>query len=474
MATQAPSIHPQAAGTIDQPDPVTDGIADNQPSSAPRDSVGAYPPSADSDVSSEASNKATGDDAEPPQQPVPSPDQPAPVSPAEPDRAVPPRVNLGMRVLSRMQLDLDILTGGTRPATYEEVDEAFLHAIRAVAPERLHEFTAVAEPASESFVPNDRVSSGAVPADQDAGSNENGVTPGDHPADAATDPATRQFTRVDLGSPQAAAQFQPAVFNRDQHPGDNSGVEGIADSFPDDGARHLSVISQQDGGFPNPFSGMGDAFVRALVERREKLARELQDIPSNVANAAANSMRGSQARDLTPAEYQMVSDAFPGMIDLSNVKIVLGPGRNPDAFAAFKYGGNPAFTEGNTIYINPDAKFPTGARLYSPDLSSSPDRIETLIHEFNHVLQYQRLGFTKFFLKYGNDQRKYGLYKYGFDRDIVYHYEKRKSEYATETLEGQSQIAGDYARLRALNAPSTLSKRRDLEQRMRGTGIYGF
>jgi len=46
--------------------------------------------------------------------------------------AATPRINDAMRVLSRMQLDLDVATGGKRPATYEEVDTAFDNSIKAL------------------------------------------------------------------------------------------------------------------------------------------------------------------------------------------------------------------------------------------------------------------------------------------------------------------------------------------------------
>ena len=54
---------------------------------------------------------------------------------AEPDiyRAIHPDGGLvAMRLLSRMQADLAVLTQDKRPATYEEVDEAYGHALRAI------------------------------------------------------------------------------------------------------------------------------------------------------------------------------------------------------------------------------------------------------------------------------------------------------------------------------------------------------
>ncbi|GAA0296400.1 hypothetical protein GCM10009087_02710 [Sphingomonas oligophenolica] len=109
-----------------------------------------------------------------------------------------------------------------------------------------------------------------------------------------------------------------------------------------------------------------------------------------------------------------------------------------------------------------------------PTFPEPPLGIDTLIHEFNHVLQYQKLGFANFFLRYANEHKNYGLSKSGFDRNIVYEYGPRNSVYATETLEGQSQMAGDYAKLLALNAASSLPQRQKLERRLHGSGIYGL
>ncbi|MEO8375975.1 MAG: hypothetical protein ABI471_12160 [Sphingomonas bacterium] len=56
---------------------------------------------------------------------------PAPQAGSAPAPAA-PRVNDAMRVLSRMQTDLDVLTEGKRAATYAEVDDAFGNAIKAL------------------------------------------------------------------------------------------------------------------------------------------------------------------------------------------------------------------------------------------------------------------------------------------------------------------------------------------------------
>lgn len=111
-----------------------------------------------------------------------------------------------------------------------------------------------------------------------------------------------------------------------------------------------------------------------------KVRDQLGSLPNSAANALADSMRGSSARTLTAGETTALRSAFGRDIDLSNVRIVDGPGRNPDAWLAFNVGGNPAITEGNTVFMRSDH--------YSGDLSKSAKGINTLVHEFAHVNQY--------------------------------------------------------------------------------------
>lgn len=59
---------------------------------------------------------------------APTADQPTPL----PTSVATPRVHDAMRVLSRMQIDLDLATEGKRAATYDEVDDAFDNAIKAL------------------------------------------------------------------------------------------------------------------------------------------------------------------------------------------------------------------------------------------------------------------------------------------------------------------------------------------------------
>lgn len=150
----------------------------------------------------------------------------------------------------------------------------------------------------------------------------------------------------------------------------------------------------------------------------------LASLPNSAANALAASMRGPSARTLTPGETTALRSAFGNDIDLSNVRVVDGPGRNPDAWLAFNVGGNPAITEGNTVYVRSDH--------YTGDFSTTPAGVNTLVHEFAHVNQFQDMGFGSFFGKYAGDLASIG------DRNKLYDYASRNTTYATETIEGQA------------------------------------
>ncbi|TRW13988.1 eCIS core domain-containing protein [Glacieibacterium frigidum] len=186
----------------------------------------------------------------------------------------------------------------------------------------------------------------------------------------------------------------------------------------------------------------------------------LTSLPNSAANALADSMRGPDARTLTPGETTALRSAFGNDIDLSNVRIVDGPGRNPDAWLAFNVGGNPAITEGNTVYVRSDK--------YVGDFSQSPKGINTLVHEFAHVNQYQDMGFGSFFGKYAHDLTTTG------DRNAAYDYASRNTTYATETIEGQAQMLGDYAGHLAGEGKLTPERAQVLETRLRGTGFFGL
>lgn len=186
----------------------------------------------------------------------------------------------------------------------------------------------------------------------------------------------------------------------------------------------------------------------------------LGSLPSSAANALADSMRGSQARELTPGETVALRRAFGDSIDLGNVRIVNGPGRNPDAALAFNVGGNPAITEGNTVYVRSDH--------YTADFSTSPAAINTLTHEFTHVRQYQQLGFGGFFAKYAGDLVSIG------DRNKVYDYNSRGGNFGAETIEGQAQMVGDYAGYKAGEVKLSPAQVASVERKLAGTGLFGL
>ena len=191
-------------------------------------------------------------------------------------------------------------------------------------------------------------------------------------------------------------------------------------------------------------------------------ARRLAALPNDAANALANSMRGPSARELTSGEEAALREVFGDSIDLSDVRIVRGPGYNPDAVAAFKVGGNPALTEGDTVYLRGDR--------YSADLSATPSGTNLLVHEFAHVRQYQQMGFGSFFAKYGRD-----LAQHGFDRNEPYDYQSRDLDFDAETLEGQAEMVGDYAGyLAGEQGGISATEAREIEAKLRGTGLFGL
>jgi hypothetical protein len=207
----------------------------------------------------------------------------------------------------------------------------------------------------------------------------------------------------------------------------------------------------------------GKGSLKWLQKQASDIKDKLASLPGEAANALADSMRGPSARKLTAGEITAIRQAYGNNIDLSNVRIVDGPGYNPDALAAFKIGGNPAITEGNTVYIEHNG--------FSKDFSTSPAGKELLVHEFSHVYQFQKMGFGSFGVKYAKD-----LISVRGDRNAAYDYRSRpNSTYKTETIEGQAQMVGDYAQYKAGDKSRTNdAQARDIERRLRGTGIYGF
>jgi hypothetical protein len=215
----------------------------------------------------------------------------------------------------------------------------------------------------------------------------------------------------------------------------------------------FDAVKDIAGAVKDGFSWLGD--------KAEKALNELASLPNDAANALADSKRGPKARELTAGEEREIRKVFGDDIDLSNVRIVNGPGNSLAAKAAFEIGGNPAITIGNTVYIRSDK--------YVADFSKTPAGIETLAHEFAHVNQYQDMGFGSFFIKYAKDLKNIG------NRDDVYRYETRpNTTYKTETIEGQAAMVGDYARYKAGDNNISAAQAKDIENRLKGTGIFGF
>lgn len=225
--------------------------------------------------------------------------------------------------------------------------------------------------------------------------------------------------------------------------------------------RGLPPVEQ--GGVLNTLERMASAGAGALSDLGDwagKVKDTLTSLPNSAANALADSMRGPAARELTAGETAALQRAFGNSIDLTNVRIVNGPGHNPDAAIAFNVGGNPALTEGNTVYVRSDH--------YSTDFASSPQGVNTLVHEFAHVRQYQQMGFGSFFGKYASDLVDIG------DRNQVYRYDTRSRDFGSETIEGQAEMVGDYAGYKAGEVKLTPAEVASIESKLRGTGIYGL
>ena len=58
-------------------------------------------------------------------------------------------------------------------------------------------------------------------------------------------------------------------------------------------------------------------------------------------------------------------------------------------------------------------------------------------------------------------------------RNKVDDYQLRNTIFATETLEGQAQMVGDYAEQGAANGNAATAQMQALANRLRGSGIYG-
>ena len=155
--------------------------------------------------------------------------------------------NMAMRVLSRVMQDLDILTGGTRAATYEEVAE---HVARRIAIERELENAALKAMGRQSGL---------------LGGPGTGPAPG-HGASLANSPASRQ-PAIDHGSGDVdasstasagtpAAQAIPTTEARDEATLPSAQPENAAETGP----AALPDALPSQGTFKGGKKGLGDWF----------------------------------------------------------------------------------------------------------------------------------------------------------------------------------------------------------------------
>lgn len=154
--------------------------------------------------------------------------------------------------------------------------------------------------------------------------------------------------------------------------------------------------------------------------------------------AEAFTLDRAERRPLTEPEQRLARRVFGDTIDLSKVRFVVGADYNPIAATAFR-NGNPAITLGDTVHFSPRSPHLVEGRL--PDLTRTPEGIETLAHELNHVRQYQERGTAGVFARIGYEAATHGP-------SGAYKYWTRELRFEQETLEAQSQIVGDYARFR--------------------------
>lgn len=216
-------------------------------------------------------------------------------------------------------------------------------------------------------------------------------------------------------------------------------------------------MGNEDRQIANP---IGDV-AQNLFHAAEDLRYRLRSLPNKAANKLVDGDRGLLARQLTDRERQAIIEAFGYEVDLNDVRIVNGPGLSPMAHWAFKLGGNPAITIGDTIFVRHN--------LYVADLTLKPDQFDRLLHEFTHVVQYRRLGFGTLLGRYTRNHLRHPL-----NRNATYDYETRKTTFDQETIEGQAEMVGNYARLRKFGGAEVRPKVEDIERRLKGTNIYGL
>ena len=198
-----------------------------------------------------------------------------------------------------------------------------------------------------------------------------------------------------------------------------------------------------------------------VAQRAERLRGILSRLPHNVAEGLLDQFRQPFAtRPLTGGERSNALKAFgtPALPLTRKAMISNGFGLNPIALSAF-LNGNPAITLGNTIYCKPT--------YWKADFAASRTGLPLFLHEFTHVIQWDRIGFGRFTSRYVREKKACG------SADAMYDYAHRATDFGRETLEGQAQMVEDYTKV-LLHAPGADRIAPELKRRLTGSRVYGL
>lgn len=201
----------------------------------------------------------------------------------------------------------------------------------------------------------------------------------------------------------------------------------------------------------DPFGGM----------RPDPPGRSLRRLPHRAVDALLDRLHQPQAtRALTVGERARALEAFGrhALPLVAGVRISNGAGRNPVARIAFR-NGNPAIALGRTIFFR--------AASWRVDFAASAAGLPAFLHEVVHVIQWERMGYAAFLRRYLRELRACG------GATGMYDYPSRSTTFCEETLEGQAQMAEDYARL-LFGSPGAGRAAPDLARRLAGSGVYGL
>lgn len=198
-----------------------------------------------------------------------------------------------------------------------------------------------------------------------------------------------------------------------------------------------------------------------VVQRAERLRRILSRLPHTVAEAMLDQFRQPSAtRVLTAGERSNAVKAFGASAWplVSKAMVSNGFGQNPIALLAF-LNGNPAITLGNTIYCK--------ATYWKANFAASRAGLPLFLHEFTHVIQWDRMGFSTFIRRYSREKKTCG------SAEAMYDYAHRSTDFGHETLEGQAQMVEDYTRV-LMHAPGADRIAPELKRRLAGSRVYGL